>query len=177
MTISIRAARLPDDQPGIVAIDREFTTDAVYEVAYEQDRFTLMHTPVYPSVTKQFPLDDLADENPPWEFAAVAVDGDEVRGFLGANHQLWNRRLVIWHLYVDIPLRGRGIGRALIEASFDWGRSVGAEVAWLETSNINVPAVTAYRRMGFELCGLDTTLYHGTPDAGEIGLYLARTLY
>jgi ribosomal protein S18 acetylase RimI-like enzyme len=30
---------------------------------------------------------------------------------------------------------------------------------WLETQNVNYPAVQFYRRMGFRLCGLDETLY------------------
>ncbi|QTR01699.1 GNAT family N-acetyltransferase, partial [Saccharothrix algeriensis] len=60
--------------------------------------------------------------------------------------------------------------------ALDHGRSRGARTAWLETSNVNVPAVRAYLRMGFTLCGLDTTLYRGTPAEGEIALYLARNL-
>lgn len=177
VSISIRAARLPEDRPSITAIDREFTTDAVYDVVREEGGFALRRTPVDPVVTKQFPLDDLADDDPPWEFAVVAVDAEQVKGFLSAGYQSWNRRLVIWHLYVDSPLRRKGVGRSLVEASFDWGRSVGAEVAWLETSNVNLPGVTAYRRMGFELCGLDTTLYAGTSVANEVGLFMARALH
>lgn len=32
------------------------------------------------------------------------------------------------------------------------------------------------RRLGFELCGLDTTLYRGTPSEGETALFLAQSL-
>jgi ribosomal protein S18 acetylase RimI-like enzyme len=49
-------------------------------------------------------------------------------------------------------------------------------VAWLETSNVNLPAVRAYERLGFRLCGLDTSLYEGTPAEGEVALFLCRLL-
>jgi hypothetical protein len=41
---------------------------------------------------------------------------------------------------------------------------------------VNVPAVRAYRRLGFALCGLDTTFYRGTPAAGEVALFFTRDL-
>ena len=30
--------------------------------------------------------------------------------------------------------------------------------------------------MGFHLCGLDLSLYGGTPERGEIGLFMSRPL-
>jgi ribosomal protein S18 acetylase RimI-like enzyme len=52
----------------------------------------------------------------------------------------------------------------------------GAINLWLETSNLNVPGIRAYRRLGFELCGADATLYLGTPAASEQALFFARPL-
>jgi hypothetical protein len=45
---------------------------------------------------------------------------------------------------------------------------------WLEASNRNVPAVRAYRRMEFELSGLDLAFYKGTPEHEEVGLLMSR---
>lgn len=47
-----------------------------------------------------------------------------------------------------------------------------ARCLWLETQNVNYPAVQFYLRLGFELCGLDQTLYAPGPglwwqDAGR----------
>jgi ribosomal protein S18 acetylase RimI-like enzyme len=48
---------------------------------------------------------------------------------------------------------------------------------WLETSTLAYPAIQFYRRRGFELCGLDTSLYDSAdPSAGETALYFARSL-
>jgi ribosomal protein S18 acetylase RimI-like enzyme len=54
-----------------------------------------------------------------------------------------------------------------------------ARCLWLETQNINYPAVQFYRRMGFRLCGLDETLYRpGMPGLlpAEVALYFSRDL-
>ncbi|GGR83468.1 hypothetical protein GCM10010205_10120 [Streptomyces nojiriensis] len=52
-----------------------------------------------------------------------------------------------------------------MECAERFARERGAEHLWLEVSSVNAPAVHAYRRMGFTFCGLDTTLYGGTPAA------------
>jgi hypothetical protein len=39
-----------------------------------------------------------------------------------------------------------------------------------------LPGFHASLSLGFELCGLDTGLYGGTPAAGEVALFLERPL-
>ena len=97
-------------------------------------------------------------------------------GVVSTQYEAWNRRVVIWHLYVSPGDRGRGIGRRLVETAFEAARAAGARNAWLETSNLNVPGVRAYERLGFRLCGLDTSLYDGTPAEGEVALFFCRSL-
>ncbi|MFG2866224.1 GNAT family N-acetyltransferase [Streptomyces sp. NPDC048338] len=107
----------------------------------------------------------------------VAVDSDgSLRGFVAVAHERWNRRLVVRQITVDSAHRGRGIGGELMRRALAHGRAVGARTAWLEVTSVNVPAVRAYRRMGFRLCGLDTTLYTGTASEGETALFMARPL-
>ncbi|AUX42269.1 uncharacterized protein SOCE26_036990 [Sorangium cellulosum] len=85
----------------------------------------------------------------------------------------WNRRMSIWHFYIDLPYRGRGGGRELMRAGIEWGRRAGAKMAWIETTHLNDPGIQAYRRLGFEICGFDASLYRGTPAEGEIAVYMA----
>ena len=56
------------------------------------------------------------------------------------------------------------------------GRQLGADHLWIETSNLNVPAVAAYQQWGFELCGLDTAFYRATPARGEVAIFLSFSL-
>ncbi len=172
----VRAAVLPDDADAIAAIDTSFTTSTIYGVTLAGDSFVLTPTPVDPAVTKRFPIDGVTGWRA-WERAWVACDdAGVVRGICAVRDQQWNRQLVIWHLYVDRSVRGKGFGYALLEHALADGRARDALTAWLETSNLDHPAVQWYRKHGFELCGLDTTRYEPTYAPGEIALYMACPL-
>jgi ribosomal protein S18 acetylase RimI-like enzyme len=126
-------------------------------------------------ITKSFPLNDLHDPIMPWTIGLVAVDeADRVIGFVAAEFRAWNRRLVLWHLYVDRAARGKGVARRLVDAIQAQAERAGALHIWLETSNLNVPGVKAYAQLGFHVSGLDSTLYDGTSAQGEFALFLSR---
>ncbi|GAA0218769.1 hypothetical protein GCM10010492_15820 [Saccharothrix mutabilis subsp. mutabilis] len=166
--VSYRPIRPGDD----LSLDDSFTTATVFAVHQDPHGFTLHEVPVDPPLTKVFPPDE-GDDLPEDGFVA---EHDGLKGFVSVEHQTWNRRLVIRQLTVAPTHRGRGIGTRLMELALAEGRRHGARTAWLETSSVNVPAVRAYQRMGFALCGLDTTLYTGTPAEGETALYFAKPL-
>lgn len=123
------------------------------------------------SVEKRFPLDLDTDR---WNEGWVVEKDGRIRGFIACDQADWNRRFVISHFYVDRTARNRGFGRRLMDCALSRAREWGARTVWAETSNINYPGVCAYQRLGFELCGFDTTLYRGTPHEGEFALFLAR---
>ncbi|MFE8912528.1 GNAT family N-acetyltransferase [Streptomyces globisporus] len=106
-------------------------------------------------------------------FLALAADGS-LAGFVSVTYARWNRRLTIEDIEVAPGHRGRGVGRALMSRAEEFARAQGAGHIWLEVTNINAPAIHAYRRMGFSLCGLDTSLYEFTASAGEYALYLSK---
>lgn len=174
--ITVREAKFPEDAEQIARIDTSFTTEAIYTAHGDGERIGLRLTPLETPVTKRFPLDDLNQQERPWEFAMVAFADDRICGFLAAGYRTWNRRLTIWHLYVDGPQRRRGIARRLLDQAQVYGSAKGALNLWLETSSLNAPGVRAYRRLGFELCGLDTTLYQGTPAEKETALFFSSRL-
>ena len=174
--LAIRAARLPDDAAAIEAIDTSFTTDVVFDAEANGDGFVLRERRLAEPLTKRFPLDDVREESRPWSHAFVAEDGGACVGFAAAGFEAWNRRLVLWHLYVQPSVRGRGAGRQLVARVADLGRELAARHIWLETSNLNAPGVAAYRALGFSLTGIDTTLYDGTPAEGEIALFFSKPI-
>jgi ribosomal protein S18 acetylase RimI-like enzyme len=73
-----------------------------------------------------------------------------------------------------------GVGTALLAALDRRARAGGARCLWLETQNINYPAIQFYRRSGFRLCGLDDTLYDPeldpTTGPDEVALFFTRPL-
>lgn len=172
---SIRPLQLPRDGPALDRLDGSMTTDAIYDVAPSAAGFTLTLRPV-PPLARAFTVDDWQEADRLWDRGWVAEQAGGVAGVLCARWEGWNRRLSVWHLYVDRAHRGRGLARALMAAAADEGRRLGARTLWLETQNVNVPAVRAYRAMGFSLAGLDTTLYRGTDREEDVALFLYRAL-
>jgi len=170
----VRSANLPRDAAGISALDTSFTTSWVYDVAVAGDAIHLHPRDLELALTKRFPLDDLEDPERPYDQAWVAVEGETIVGFAAASYASWNRRLVLWHLYVDPRQRRRGIARELLRGVDAHAAARGARNIWLETSSVNAPGIAAYRSMGFALTGVDLTLYDGTPAEGETALFFSR---
>ncbi|MEV7128188.1 GNAT family N-acetyltransferase [Streptomyces sp. NPDC093260] len=175
-TVVHRVAR-PEDGEAIAGIDTSFTTDSVFEVTVTGGGFRVVETRVEHPVHKVFPADDGGEDDqggPGPDRTVVALDGDEVCGFVTVSFAPWNRRLTVRDIAVAPAWRGRGVGRTLLRHAVDFAKECGAVHVWLEVSNVNAPAVHAYLRAGFVLCGLDTTLYEGTESAGEVALFMSR---
>ncbi|MBF6048065.1 GNAT family N-acetyltransferase [Streptomyces sp. NRRL B-1677] len=165
---------LPGEHTAAEAIDNSFTTATVLEVTASDEGFRLHETPVDPPLRKVYPAEDEGGDED--AHVIVARSGDGLCGAISLTHSQWNHRLVIADLRVAPGHRGRGIGPALMERALAHGRELGARTAWLEVTNVNAPAVRVYRRMGFALCGLDTSLYRGTASEGETALFMSRSL-
>jgi ribosomal protein S18 acetylase RimI-like enzyme len=173
--VEIRRSDVERDAELIKQLDTSFATDTIFDVTSDGRTFRLVEKRVDPPVEKHFPLDEL-DTAGEWENAWLALDLDRPVGVIATQHSSWNQRVVVWHLYVATSHRRQGIARRLLETALGAATKAGARTAWIETSNLNVPGVRAYERLGFELSGLDTTLYDGTPAAGEVALFLSRLL-
>jgi ribosomal protein S18 acetylase RimI-like enzyme len=176
--IEVRTADVRRDSDLIRRIDTSFTSPTVLAVRRDPRGFQLVETVVEPPAVKEFPLDldDVAETANEWEQSWLALAGGKPVGVVATQADRWNRRVIVWHLYVNASHRRQGIARRLLEAALLAAREGGALTAWLETSNVNVPGIRAYERLGFELCGLDTSLYRGTPAEGEVALFLSRAL-
>ena len=164
------------DRGGALAIDASFSTERIYRIERVPSGFVLRLEDVTPPLEKRFDLEEALKSDAAWNAAYVAEAGGAVRGFAALRWEAWNRRLVLSHLYVDRALRRSGLGRRLMARVLDAGTPLGARTAWLETSNVNVPAILAYEALGFERCGLDVTLYDGTAAEGEVAVFMARRL-
>ncbi|MFI1253139.1 GNAT family N-acetyltransferase [Streptomyces netropsis] len=187
-SVVYRVARA-EESDAALALDNSFTTDSVIEVTSTDDGFRLREVAVDPPLRKVFPDDEEDDgadgggeEGGPDDGTSttrvvVALDGDgALCGAITTEFTAWNSRLVIADVRVAPGHRGRGVGRGLMDRALDHGRELGARTAWLEVTNVNAPAVRAYRRMGFTLCGVDVTLYTGTASEGEQALFMSRPL-
>lgn len=174
--VVVRDLQWPADHAAVARLDTSFTTDVIYGVRRTAMGFELETRSVSPPLTKAFEIEDLDSDDRPWDRAFVAVLDGEVSGFAAVGFESWNKRLTLWHLYVQPGARRRGLGRALVDHAVDEARKRQAVRLWLETTNLNYPAVQAYQRLGLELCGMDTTLYDATRADGEIALFMSRRI-
>jgi ribosomal protein S18 acetylase RimI-like enzyme len=99
--------------------------------------------------------------------AGSGPDGIAVMRF---QPSIWTEGLECYlaELYVVPPRRGKGIGRALMEAAMDLARAEGADYMDLGTSEDDVAARSLYESLGF-------SNREGKPD-GPINYYYEREL-
>jgi ribosomal protein S18 acetylase RimI-like enzyme len=174
VTIKIRELNRTADRRGVEAIDTTFETSSVFELVTTARQIELAERPLATPLTKRYSIGEVFAGWARWEAGWVADDG-QIRGFATVEYEPWHGRLVLWFLYISPGYRRRGVGRALLERVEDYGRQAGATHVWLETSNVNVPGVAAYERLGYALCGADR-LYYGAYMPGETAIYLAKML-
>ncbi len=80
----------------------------------------------------------------------LAVDGQQTVGLLTLRFEGDECEI----LTVDAFVQGRGIGRALLEESFQSARAQGCRRAWLITTNDNLAAIAFYQKCGMQLVAI-----------------------
>jgi ribosomal protein S18 acetylase RimI-like enzyme len=172
--ISYRSYEPARDEAGLRRLDTGFSSDTTYRVRVSPTGFELLEEPADPPLAKRYSLS--ADEIASSDLAWVAEQDGELLGIGALRPSGWNLRGEIVHLYVARSARGLGIGAELLRRLGDAARPHGLRCLWVETQNVNAPAIRFYRRMGFALCGLDTSLYDPEAVPGETALFFSRPL-
>jgi ribosomal protein S18 acetylase RimI-like enzyme len=175
MPLTIRELDRRRDRRGVEAIDTSFQTETVFDLVTTARAIELRERRLATPLTKRFSIGEVFTSWASWDTGWVAEDDGEIRGFATVEHEPWHARLVLWFLYISPAWRRQGVGRSLLAHVEDHARDIGASHVWLETSNVNVPGVLAYERLGYSLCGADR-LYYGQYMPGETAIYLAKTL-
>ena len=152
-----------------------YTTDKIYSVSsieYSNSfEFTLREKSLPYSKIWKTDADELEELNNIIEkdnsFGAF-TDG-ELQGWIIGEHRIWNNSFYIENILVNEKYRRQGIGIMLIKNVIKEARRLNCRVIELETQNTNYPAIQFYRRMGFNITGLNTRLYD---NADEIALFM-----
>ncbi|HEY6037022.1 MAG TPA: GNAT family N-acetyltransferase [Kofleriaceae bacterium] len=172
----IRDLHRTKDRKGVEAIDTAFETTSVFDMVTTPRSIELVERTLDQPLVKRYSIGEVFAQWARWDRGWVSTaDDGAIDGFATVEHEPWHQRLNLWFLYISPGSRRKGVGRALLERVEAYGREVGASHVWLETSNVNVPGVAFYNRLGFELCGADR-YYYGPYMPGETALYLAKVL-
>ena len=90
-----------------------------------------------------------------------AYDGETCVG-LAILQQAFMRYMDLYDLKADPDDRGQGVGRLLIEKCREVAAQQGYKGLYTQGQDNNLGACRFYLKMGFEIGGLDTSVYGGT---------------
>ncbi len=90
------------------------------------------------------------------ELFLVAIHNNNVIGVLTLTRESFqkNRHVAFLGIAIRRGFRHQGIGRAMMEMSFEWAREMGIEKICLEVFSTNVNAIELYKKLGFEIEGI-----------------------
>ena len=71
----------------------------------------------------------------------------------------------VGNIAVDAPFRGKGMGKALMEAMHDRAKERGATQCFLEVRVSNENAIALYKKFGYESYGIRARYYEDGEDA------------
>lgn len=173
--LTLRPARWPEDCDSVAALDTGFRTDRIYTLERDALSVRLNETRLDRWLEKRYTIDPRdADERRSWHHAAIAEKNGTPVGFVAVEFSEWTRRAIVWHLYVASGWRRSGVGRMLLADAEAFARRAGARCLWVETQNVNYPAIRFYLRSGFRFCGCDESLYDPVLYRGEIAVFFDR---
>ncbi|MGV3527074.1 MAG: GNAT family N-acetyltransferase [Candidatus Sericytochromatia bacterium] len=174
--ITIRPLPWPADREAVLQLETGFSTQTVLRVIQQPHGFVFKPESVDPPLLKSYDLAAEVDDLPGYTCALVAECAHKLVGLTAFKLETWNQRAHLVHFYLAPAVRGKGLGRQLMQATLDAAKSSGARALWLETQNVNYGAICFYERLGFVCCGLDTTLYNPGLLPGEVALFYAYAL-
>ena len=109
-----------------------------------------------------------AELNNPLSLWLVAVDGDDLAGYVGSQSVMGEADMM--NLAVSQDARGKGIGAKLVLALMERLRQNGVYHLTLEVRVSNAPAISLYQKLGFQSIGRRPNYYyHPKEDALIMG--------
>ena len=97
-----------------------------------------------------------------WEkaeaYGVVSEDG-KMLACIEVCPEEWSNRLMVTELWVSEELRGKGVGKKLMDKAKEAAVRQDRRALILETQSCNTNAIGFYLHQGFELIGFDTCCY------------------
>ena len=154
---AVRIAELPGDLIGISSVSTRTFAHAEIAIDVSESGFTLRERML--AFEREWSYIATEAEISCCTLLFIAEFDGSIAGWCGCSLHAWNRRWEIAHLYIEPEHRRQGVGRKLIAAAIAAGRDNKCREVWVETQNTNPDACHFYEQCGFQLSGIDTTLY------------------
>lgn len=173
----IREIRREIDSKRLSDFDASFSTDRIYRIAVNEMSVEIKEEKLAAPFQKTYPFDFIKNDIDEADYAVVAEIEETIAGFATVKYEAWNNRAVLTGIFVAPESKGKGVGRALVDVAIDFAKTKSARCLFVETQNVNYPAIQFYRKVGFEFCGFDSALYNPTEiSSGEIAFYFCKIL-
>jgi ribosomal protein S18 acetylase RimI-like enzyme len=176
--MNIRPAQ-PLDLDVCLTLDPSYETDYVWQMEINRAPgsitlgFRVTRLPRTMRVAASVVRDVLLEDLERGDCFLVAVDHDEIRGYLDATMDMWKRVGWINHLTVSPEHRRKGVGTALVRAALDWARGRDLDRVIVETQTKNHPATALFQKQGFTFCGFNDRYY----SSRDIAIFFAVSLH
>lgn len=109
-------------------------------------------------------------------FSMGAFKENKLIGFLIAEEMTWNNSVRVEMVRVADDHKGNGIGTSLLSALENSCRNRGVRIIEIETQNTNIPAINFYKKNGYELAGLNMTMYDPEECKDEIAVFMSKVI-
>jgi len=88
----------------------------------------------------------------------IAINNGVIVAFCICQEHKVTHSLYVEGIFVDLSIRGNGIGRTLISSIFKEAGNRNLSSIWLKTENTNMPACKFYESCGFRIIGFKENL-------------------
>jgi len=173
----IREMQRESDGERLADFDALFSTEYIYRVAVNKMSVEIAEEKLDIPFQKIYPLDLIKKDTDEADYVPVAEINEIIAGFATVKYEKWNNRAVLTGIFVAAESKGNGVGRASVAAAINFAKTKSARCLWAETQNVNYPAIQFYRKIGFEFCGFDSTLYNPADvSSNETAFYFCKII-
>jgi ribosomal protein S18 acetylase RimI-like enzyme len=129
------------------------------------------------SIIREKDVDEVRSRMGGQALQLVAQEDGRLIAFLDAEVESWRRVLKVWNLLVDEQHRSRGMGTTLLQRATEFAATNNCRAISVEAQATNWPALCFYRKLGFQICGVDDHFYTNRDlERREVALFLYREL-
>ncbi len=167
------------------AIATGYTSEYVYEITKEENAQKIVFSLIRKKLHSPLIKEDMLDEGLFKHYKEIISNGfcygvyakNEMIGIALAEKEDWNNSLWIWEFHIDEKYRRMGLGTKLMNKIEEIAKDQHIRIMICETQNNNVRAINFYRKIGFEVEGIDLSYYSNQDiDKGEIAIFMKKKL-
>ena len=128
--------------------------------SYRTEPFETVETMVFPD--ENYDFDEISAKGP---IFGAYEDGKCIGVAIYQEH--WLKYMYLYDLKTDSAARGKGVGKALIQAGLAEAMERGNVGLYTQAQDNNLNACMFYLKAGFQIGGFDNRVYGGTSQAGK----------